>query len=142
MNMNTNTIKKAVNAGLIITAVICGIGTFVAMFTDGYEWTTIRGMSILARIGAILLFVAAAVRVFVALTAKDTKIGAAIAVAIFGVLAFVGQFIISPFINMDNIFDCADAMSGSSSTGYILLAASSIALLVFGIVGLVKKNKV
>ena len=150
-------IKKIGALGLLIGGLLAAIGGIgsIANAASLTDTTSFRGMAsavdaainmaVLARVGAIIAFVAAIVAV--AGVVKDNmKKGGAITSMVFAVVAFIGQFMINPITSWKNAASAgmsgnAEAQGVGASIGLILLILSGIVLLILGVVGLVSKNK-
>lgn len=131
---------------LSLIGAIGGIANSVSMkypFDSAFKVTI--GMSILARIGAIIAFVAAIVLIAAVFRTNGSKKGAAITSAVFAVIAFIGQFMINPLTSEAGLlkanYDYSDTSAAASAViGLLLLTAAGIATLITGIISLVSKN--
>lgn len=131
---------------LSLIGAIGGIANSTSMetpFDSAFKATV--GMSILARIGAIIAFVAAIVLIAAVFRTNGSKKGAAITGAVFAVIAFIGQFMINPLTSEAGLFktnyDYSDTSAAATAViGLLLLAAAGIATLITGIISLVSKN--
>lgn len=140
-------VKKIGNAGLLVgglLAVIGAVGAIVNSVSVNVSGTI--SMAVLSRVGAIISFVTAIIIIAAAVMAAEPKKGGAVAKLIFGVLAFVGQFLINPITGLKAAANAAFSSSAQSAIqgafiGLIFLAVSGLVLLIMGIVGLASKNK-
>lgn len=150
--MNDQTLKKicggALAFGGLLTLVggVGGIANSASMefpFDAAFKGTI--GMSILARIGAIIAFIAAIALVAAVFRTSGSKKGAAITGAVFALTAFIGQFMIDPLTSEAGLlktnYDYSDTSAAATAAlGLILLAAAGLAALITGIISLVSKN--
>ena len=99
-------------------------------------------MAVLARVGAIMAFVAAIV-ILVAAFMGNMKKGAGVVGAFFAVIAFIAQFMIDPVTSLGALGSAA--ISGSSTPGavvfgFILMLIAGIGSIITGIINTVMKN--
>ncbi|MDE7231298.1 MAG: hypothetical protein K2N56_12520 [Oscillospiraceae bacterium] len=139
-------VKKIGSLGLLVGGVLALIGAIGAIVNSmSVNVKATMDMAVLARVGSIIAFVAAIIAV-AGVVMTNAKKGGAIASMIFGVLAFIGQFLINPITSWQAATDAAfggnaKGAAGGAIIGLILIAISGIVLLILGIVGLVSKNK-
>lgn len=138
-------VKKIGNVGLILGGIAAAIGGILAFVMSGAEDVDgIIGMAVLSRIGAIVVFVSAIAVVADAFMAGSKK-GGAITKMVFGLIAFVGQFLINPYTSLGAMIKAAftrdmDSIVAMGAIGFLAIALSGIVLLIMGIVGVASKN--
>ena len=139
-------VKKIGSLGLLVGGVLAVIGAIGAMVNSAnFNVDATMNMAVLARVGSIIVFVAAIVAV-AGVVMTNARKGGAITSMIFAVLAFIGQFLINPITGWKAAASAAfgsnsEGAAGGAIVGLILIMISGIVLLILGIVGLVSKNK-
>ena len=139
-------VKKIGLAGTIIGGLLAAIGGILAFVGSANEDIEgIINMAVLSRVGAIILFVCTLVVLAVAFMTAGSKKGGAVARMIFGIAAFVGQFLIDPYTSLAAMTKAAlygdpDTVVAMGGAGFLIITISGIVLLIMGIVGIVSKK--
>lgn len=159
--LNTATIKKILNGGLAVGGLMMLVGGIIAVINvflmeELDDPDLMFGMSIVARVGAIICFVFALAVIGYAFLFKESNKIPAYVTGIAGVAGFVGQFIFNPVTSfgamtdaflsrLNNITssstssDITGAIQGQSAAGLIIVIVAGIVMLAVGIINLVKK---
>ena len=160
--------KKICNIVLIVGGLLALVGATVAGLNLGVRTnmpvSAFYAMAILARISAIMLLVGGIGVLAFAFKTADAKKGRALAGTVarmvFGVAAFVGQFLINPFTSENAMLRTIEfytkTVSGefpngsnleanlltTALVGFFIIAVSGFVLLIMGMEGIAsKKNK-
>lgn len=140
-------LKKVGNVGLILGGLAAAVGGILAfvMSAKGAPGGMVN-MAILSRIGAIVVFLSAIAVLAGAFMTAGSKKGGAITKMVFGLIAFVGQFLINPYTSIANMLKLAfsgkaRAAADLAATGFIIIGISGIVLLITGIVEVASKKK-
>lgn len=144
-------VKKIGSLGLIVGGIlgmIGGIMVFVKMGQLGsgsligaaFSANEATKMAVLARVGAIIMFVAAIIAI-AGVCMANIKKGGAVASLIFGIIAFIGQFLINPITSLDSAIFAGAEQIGGAAFGTVLIIVSGLVLAILGLVGLLSKNK-
>ncbi len=145
-----------------ILGAIGGITAFVTLYSIGEKAEKIKSysemfafinslnsdikkvmdMAVLARVGAIILFIAAII-VTVGVFMEGSKKNGAISCLIFGVAAFAGQFMINPLTSAEAAanFVASESASETVTRGLIFIGVSGVILAINGLIILVSKKK-
>lgn len=140
-------VKKLGSAGMLIGGLMAAIGGIFA-FINAYSMkiNAAISMAVLARVGAIITFVAAIVIIAGVVMSGTPKKGGAIAGMIFAIIAFIGQFMINPITSWRaaasaGLSGNAKAAGGTAAIGLFLLIISGFVCFIMGVVGAASKNK-
>ncbi|MCM1166724.1 MAG: hypothetical protein NC299_10620 [Lachnospiraceae bacterium] len=132
--------KKICGGVLAIGGLLCAIGGIGAMANSATRklQATIN-MAILARVGAIIAFVAAIA--LIAVVFRDQRLGkrAPIVGGVFALAGFIGQFLIDPMTSIEGMMSTRSA--GGAVVGVFMLVAAGIGALVCGIVSVASKQR-
>lgn len=159
-------VKKLGNIVLIVGGLLAVVGGTIDCANLMFDMNIgdVFAMAVLARIGAIMLFVGAIGVLAAAYLTSGSKKGSTIAGAVarmfFGTAAFVGQFLINPFTSKNAMLraiasaadkgfqsgsisssDLADTLYNAAQYGFIIIAVSGMVLLIMGFEGVAPKKK-
>ena len=138
-------VKKIGSVGLLLGGLVAAIGAIGCFLsTVSFNILAIRNLAITARVGAIVLLVSALIVLVAVCTKAGSKKGVAIASLIFSIFAFIGQFLISPFISAEAAIGALGSLQASAAgviIGLVLIAVFGVLSLIMGIVGLASKDK-
>ena len=152
-------IKKIGSLALLVGGILGAIGGFAALGTlysigSGAQSgsltflgllediKTVMNMAVLGRVGAIIMFISAIV-VVAGVFMEGSKKSGAISVGIFGLAAFIGQFMINPITSIEAAQGIVGSDSASDNVikGLVMIGICGVVLAINGLIILVSKKK-